>query len=214
MPVIHGVNASPFVRKVLVALAEKGIAYEQKPVMPFNQSKEFYEISPLGKIPVYQDGEFTLPDSSCIIAYLERTQPKPALYPSDPQEFGRALWYEEYSDSKLTEAVGPVFFQRAVRKRFFKQEPDEELVQKQLKEVVPPIFDYLESQVREGQPLVGAHFSIADLAVGSIFANFKHGGEQVDAGRWPKLAEFVERTHSRPSFKARIEEETAAFAAM
>ena len=33
--VIHGVNASPFVRKVRVALLEKGIDSELIPVVPF-----------------------------------------------------------------------------------------------------------------------------------------------------------------------------------
>ena len=95
MPTLHGVSLSPFVRKVRVALAEKSIAYEQVPVMPFNQTDEYFAKSPLGKIPCWEDGEFVLPDSSAIIAYLERVHPEPALYPSDPKEFGRALWYED-----------------------------------------------------------------------------------------------------------------------
>ena len=41
--------------------------------------------------------------------------------------------------------------------------------------------------------------------------NLAHAGEGVDAGRWPKLAAYVERIHARPSFKACIEEEKAAF---
>jgi glutathione S-transferase len=40
--------------------------------------------------------------------------------------------------------------------------------------------------------------------------NFAHGQEKVDAGRWPKVAAYVERIHSRPSYKAIIEEEMAA----
>ncbi|NIR35171.1 MAG: glutathione S-transferase family protein, partial [Actinobacteria bacterium] len=47
---LHGVNASPFVRKVRVALIEKGIDYELIPVMPMGVSEEFKKISPLGKI--------------------------------------------------------------------------------------------------------------------------------------------------------------------
>ena len=83
-PVLHGVNASPFVRKARVALAEKGIEYETVPVMPMGQPAEYYEISPLGKIPCYVEGDFALPDSSVIIAYLERKQSEPRLYPETP----------------------------------------------------------------------------------------------------------------------------------
>ena len=71
-PILHGVNASPFVRKARIALAEKGVDYELVPVMPMGQTQEYMKMSPLGKIPCYQEGDFTLPDSSCIIAYLER----------------------------------------------------------------------------------------------------------------------------------------------
>jgi len=211
--IVHGANASPFVRKVRVALAEKNIPYRLQPQMPGAalSSPEFLKISPLGKIPCFQDGDFTLPDSSCIIAYLERTQPKPALYPEDPKEFGRALWYEEYADTKLVETVGAVFFQRVVRKFIFKQEGDETIVRKKIDQEAPPVFDWIEGQIGDREWLVGARFSIADLAMASPFVNYGHAGERPDAKRWPRLTAYLERAHSRPSYKALIEEESQTF---
>ena len=172
------------------------------------------KISPLGKIPCLQDGDFPLPDSSCIIAYLERTHPKPALYPEDPKEFGRALFLEEYADSKLIETLGPVFFQRVVRKLIFKQESDETIVRNKIDAEVPQVFDWLESQIGDREWLVGTRFGIADIAMASPFVNFGHAGESVDAGRWPRLAAYLQRVHARPSFKALIEEERQAFKAV
>ena len=204
--VIHGVNASPFVRKVRVALLEKGIDYELIPVVPFGQTDEFKAISPLGKIPVLQDGDFILPDSSCIISYLEKTHPTPALYPADPKEMARALFYEEYSDSKLTDTLAPVFFQRYVRKNFFQQEADEAIVKEKLAEA-EPLFDYLEGEIGDRDVLVGNHFSVADISIGAITVNFESAGEKVDPARWPRLAAYVDRLHARPSFKACIEGE-------
>ena len=90
---IHGLNVSPFVRKTRVALAEKGIPYELKPVNLLAPSPEFKQMSPLGKIPVLRHDDLTLPDSSCILAYLERRFPEPALYPQNPAQYGRALFY-------------------------------------------------------------------------------------------------------------------------
>jgi glutathione S-transferase len=209
-PILHGVNASPFVRKTRVALAEKGIEYELVPVMPMGQTAEYKAISPLGKIPCYQEGDFTLPDSSCIIAYLERKQPDPALYPADPKQFGRALWYEEYADTKLVEMLGVVFFNRIVAK-MIGQQPDEAAIAAAL-EAVPPVFDYLEGELADREVLAGSHFSVADIAVSSPFVNFAHAGEAPDPGRWPRLTAYLERNHGRPSFKAVIEEEKAALA--
>ena len=207
-PILHGVNASPFVRKARVALAEKGVDYELVPVMPMGQTQEYMKMSPLGKIPCYQEGDFTLPDSSCIIAYLERIHPEPALYPSDPKEFARALWYEEYADSKIASVMSVPFFNRVVKK-MMNQEPDDAAIAASLEEA-QPVFDYLEAELGDRQVLVGTHFSIADIAVSSPFVNFAHSGESVDAQRWPRLVAYLERNHARPSFKALIEEEKAA----
>lgn len=206
--IIHGVNGSPFVRKVRVALAEKGIAYELNPVMPMGVSAEYKQKSPLGKIPCLEDGDYVLPDSSAIIAYLEATQKNPPLYPSDPKQYGRALWYEEYGDTKLTESIGPIFFQRVVNAKILKQPVDDKVVAQKISELPVP-FDYLEAEIGDREFLVGGRFSVADIAAASPFVNLAHAGESVDAKRWPKLAAYVERVHGRPSFKAVIEEEKA-----
>ena len=211
MPIVHGVSPSPFVRKVRVFLEEKGAAYELKMQMPMNQPPEYLAISPLGKIPCYQDGDFALPDSSAICAYLERVHPSPALYPSDPKELGRALWYEEYADSRLAESVGPVFVERVLAPRVFQRETDEARVQEALETAIPPTFDYLEGEMREGQPLVGAHFSIADIAVGTQLQQIRHAQVEIDASRWPRLAAWAESTLSRPSFKGCVADEVKLF---
>jgi glutathione S-transferase len=204
MPTVHGGVPSPFVKKVCAFLAEKGVAYELSSMSPFPKSPELLALNPLGKIPIYQDGDVKLPDSSVICAYVERVQPKPALYPSDAAAYGRALFIEEYADTKLLEALGTVFFQRVIRPNFFKQEADEEAVAKALAEAIPPVFDWLESQAASGA-LGGATLTIADIAVAAQLANFGLAGEKVDAARWPKLAAFAERTLARPSFAKLLE---------
>lgn len=209
MPTLYGASQSPFVRKVKVALAEKGIAYEQDPVIPFGVSDEYRRKSPLGKIPCWEEDGFALPDSSCILAYLERTHPEPRLYPEDPRDFGRALFCEEYADTKLAETLGAFFFERYVRKNLMKQEADEERLAKLMAEQVPPVFDWLEAQVEGREVLVGRHFSVADIAMASPFVNWAWAGERVDASRWPALAAYVKRIHARPSFEEVLEAEGA-----
>jgi glutathione S-transferase len=211
MATLYGVGLSPFVRKVRVVLAEKGLAYDHDPVIPFNAGPEFKQISPLGKIPAWRDDKVTLADSSVICNYLERTNPKPALYPTEPLEQARALWFEEFADGGLVPIVGPkIFLQRIVNPRFFNQPTDESVVEKAVKEELPPLFDYLESQL-SGDWLVGSQFSIADIGVGTVLVNLRHAGVSIDAARWPKLARHTARVHERPSFKTLIEEERGAF---
>lgn len=208
--VLHGAPASPFVRKVRVALIEKNVPYELKPVVPFppvNSAPEFRRMSPLGKIPALSDGDFAISDSSVICAWLERKHPSPPLYPSDANEYARALWFEEHADSRLVEAIGPVFFQRFVRKMLFQQEPDEEIVRKALTEALPPAFDYLEAQLDGVEWLAGGRFTIADVATASMCQQLRHTGESIDAARWPRLAAYAERVLSRPSFKSCLADE-------
>jgi glutathione S-transferase len=212
MITVYGANASPFVRKVRVFLAEKGVPYELESVFPFNVSAEFKKISPLGKIPALRDGDFTISDSSVICSYLERTHPNPPLYPQAPQDYARALWFEEFGDGGMTPIAGAkIFFQRIVGPRFLQQKTDEAMVKKAIEEELPVLFDYLESQLGSAPALVGGKFSIGDIGVGTQFVNLQHAGVTVDAARWPKLAAYVRAIHSRPSFKALIEEEAGLF---
>jgi len=212
MNILHGVNASPFVRKVRIALKEKGVEYDMDIVMPLNVSDEYKKISPLGKIPCYtpRDG-VNIPDSSVIIQYLERTAPTPRLIPEDPKDMARALFFEEYGDSALMNAVGTVFFQRVVAPRFMGQETDQAAVATALEEQLPPLFAWLDSQVGASDYLVGDAFSVADIGIVSPFVNFRHAGEAPDAKRFPKLAGYLSTMMQRPSIKELIDEESAQF---
>ncbi|HEX4295607.1 MAG TPA: glutathione S-transferase family protein [Rhizomicrobium sp.] len=208
---IYGSTISPFVRKVRVVLAEKGLEYGIDPVNPFAPPPEFLAISPLKRIPAFRDTDLPEPnhlsDSSVICDYLEHKFPTPALYPADPYQRARALWYEEYADSILAQTVGSgLFFERVV-KRIMKGQPDESVCQATLTQKLPPLFDYLEKEIGDKQFFAGGAFSIADVAVATMIVNFEHAGEAIDAARWPKLAAFVKHVHERPSFKTCIDEE-------
>ena len=212
MYTVYGVSVSPFVRKVRVALAEKKLEYQLEAVFPGPQAPpDFRKISPLGKVPAFRDGDRTLPDSSVICAYLERVAPEPRLYPTDPYDYARALWFEEYGDGGLVPVFGPkIFFQRIVGPRFMGQATDESIVQNAIDNDLPPLFDYLEGELK-GDFVVGNALTIGDIAVTSAFVNLGYAGVSPDAGRWPKLARYLARITERPSFKACISEEKAQF---
>jgi glutathione S-transferase len=206
---IIGAGLSPFVRKTRAFFAEKGIPYELEPLIPFGVSAEYKRKSPLGKIPCLEHDGRALPDSSVICAYVEKVQPQPPLYPSDPWDYARALWFEEYADGGVVaNAMAPIFVERVVKKLMGGQ-PDEARAKETEEKVLPGYCDYLEGQLGDQQYLVGGRFSIADIAVASPFVNLAHAGVKLDAKRWPKLAAYLDRIHSRPSFKGLIEEDRA-----
>lgn len=213
--IVHGATPSPFVRKVCVLLAEKGVEYTLlQPAFPL--PPEFTALHPLRRMPVLQDTSLPepgfIPDSSVICDFLENTQGGPKLYPADPYLRARALWYEEYADGGLVPLLGPGIFRERVLSRLLGFECNEEVVRKTLADGLPPMLDYLEAEVGENEFLVGGAFSIADIAIASPFVNLAHAGEVVDPGRWPRLAAYLARIHARPSFAPIIAREEAFFA--
>ncbi|MFM7736600.1 MAG: glutathione S-transferase family protein [Gemmatimonadota bacterium] len=210
MLTVHGAPVSPFVRKALVVLEEKGIPYDLVPVFPFGPNPEFRRISPLGKIPAITEGGHSLCDSSVIAAFLERAHPEPPLLPSDPWEAGRALWIEEYADTAMVNVIGAkIFFPRVVGPRFMNQPADEAAIGRAVAELLPPLFDYLEGEIRHDGHFAGGRFSLADASVASQLVNLRYAGVEVDAARWPKLAAHFAATVARPSFATLLERERA-----
>ena len=209
-PILYGVSLSPFVRKVRVVLAMKSIAYELVPVMPGAIDPDFRAKSPLSKIPVWEDGDVTIPDSSVIAAYLDRLHPEPALYPADPVAFARVLFWEEYADTRLVDSAGPPFFQRIVNAKVFKQPADEGIVRRHVEEVLPPVQDQLEKLFVAGGVARPEGMTIADIAVWTSFVNLAHAGIRVDSSRWPGLAGFLSEMNANPILARLLEEERAS----
>lgn len=198
---LYGANPSPFFRKARVVLEEKGIPYETEALTPIPKTPELLAMHPMGKIPILRDGDVVVPDSSVICAYLEKKHPAPALYPDAPAELARALFLEEYADTKMGEVMGGLFFERFVKPRVLGADPDEARVAELLAEELPPVMDWLESQLPADRDSVLPRFSIADAALGAHLGNLTFAGVEVDAGRWPRTARYYGALLARPSFK-------------
>lgn len=211
-PILWGGKESPFVRKVMVALEYKGIPYELKEVPPLKGMQAmnmpvpdgFKKASPLGKIPAWQDGDFSIADSSVIVAYLEKKSPDHSLYPNDPKQYAEALWLEEYSDSSIEEVINrKILLEGVVKPKVFKIPFDQAVVANAINNELPVILEYLESWLKShgGRYLVGDNLSIADLAVANHFVSLKLTDVKIDGNKWPLLMAYLERVYSEPSFK-------------
>lgn len=206
---VHGVHGSPFVRKVFIALDFKGVPYEVVKQMPFANDTEYQKINPLGKIPTLQHDDLTIGDSKVICQYLEDAFPDPPLYPEYIGDKARARWYEDLCGGRVTELATGIFFQRFMRPMVFKQEPDEELIAKTIEHDLPPLLDYLESQL-PGEGFIFGSFLMADLSVASPFINASYAGYDVDAARWPGLSGLIERVKAQPQVDAVLQKEARA----
>lgn len=196
---IYGSPVSPYVRKVLAILDMKAVPFRCIPVVPFVAGDDFVKISPMRRIPVLQHGDFTLPDSTAIVQYLEELYPDVAAYPGEARDRARARWFEEYADDHLGRNIlFNLFFQRVVRPAILKEQPDEALIEEAVGVTLPAALDYLEGEV-PAEGFIAGDVSVADIMIGALFQNARWARWELDAARWPGVNAYLKRVWEVPS---------------
>jgi glutathione S-transferase len=195
---VIGSFVSPYVRKVLAAMNLKGLGYEIDPITPFFGNDEFGRLSPLRRIPVLIDGDFSLSDSSAICAYLDEAYGGHPLFPAGPKERAQARWLEEYADTRLGDVfIWGLFYQKIVGPMVWGEPTDEDRVRKAEDEEIPATLDYLEGEL-PADGFVFGEIGVADISIASFFRNGAYAGFETDGARWPRTAAFVSRVLDHP----------------
>ncbi|MCI4589870.1 glutathione S-transferase family protein [Sphingobium sp. BYY-5] len=211
--IVHGARPSPFVRKVVVFAAEKGIEIEVKSAGYGRGEPVFAKASPFGKIPALEDGDFTICDSTAIITYMDALRPEPNLIPTEPKARARTIWYEEFGDTIAQPVGGQMFFNRIVGKAL-KLPHDPALADVAEAEKIPGIYDYLESVLPDSGWLVEDRFTLADIAAASPLINVCYCSKGLTAERWPKVVAWMAQVKARPSVAGALAQEAAILARM
>ena len=206
---VYGFPLSPFVRKVVVALKEKGLDFELVPSNPQQPDEEFAAVSPFHKIPAFRDGDFAIADSTAIVTYLDAKHPEPALLPAGPEARARAVWFEEVADTVFTPAGAPIVLNRFLRPKVFGTEGDEAAALAAEEALKRPL-DYLEGAVSD-EWLDGA-FTVGDIAVASVIRTLGYAGWELDAGAYPRVAAWYGRVQQRDGWQAAAAQEKALLA--
>ena len=207
--IVHGSSISPFVRKVLVFVAEKGLATQHTPTGIGPKSAEFMEISPFVKIPAFEDGDYKLCDSSAIVHYIDAAYPQKPLIPAEPRARGKTIWFDEYADTIMFAAFAPIFFNRVLASRIGLP-VDLGAADKAEAEAVPPVLDYLETIVTDSGYLIEDRLTLADIAVCAPLANAGFAGMVVDSAKYPRAAAYTSAILARPSFDVLIAQDRKA----
>jgi len=79
-----GFRVSNYHNKVLIALLEKGVPYEEDCTVMPAQTDAYLALSPLGKVPYAEVNGARLCESEVILEYLEDAHPQKPLLPKDP----------------------------------------------------------------------------------------------------------------------------------
>lgn len=209
--ILYGSPLSPFVRKVGIFAAEKGITLEHnRRIGPQSPDPEFRAVSPFGQIPGFRDGDYTLCDSSAIVAYLEAGHPEPNLIPAEAKARGRTIMFDEFADVRFFGCGRKLFWNRVVAPLFMNMPGDTATADQAEATELPPLLAYMETIIPASLFLVEDRLTLADIAVASPMVNLLHAGVTIDADMYPRLAAYRDAMFARPSFAATIAAETAS----
>ena len=183
----------PYVQRAVIALTEKGVAFERIDIDLANKPDWFLAISPLGKTPVLQVGDHAIFESAVILEYLEETQPKP-LHPADPLARAEHRAWIEFGSTVLNDIAG------------FYAAPDETAFKAKTSQLEQR-FARLEARVAASPWFDGESFSLVDAVFGPVFRYFDVFDEVADfgilAGK-PKLARWRKVLAARPSVRTAV----------
>ncbi|MEK6541842.1 MAG: glutathione S-transferase family protein [Pseudomonadota bacterium] len=207
--IVYGAILSPFVRKVLMFAAEKGLEIENRPGGMGQGGDAFIEASPFGKMPAFRhrgaaaDGsDYLLADSSAICAYLDAKYPDNPLIPAEPCARGECIWLDEFADTILMVTGGKMFFNRIVAPYFLGREGDLAAAAAAEAEELPRLLNWLDARLAGRDYFVGLALCLADVSVAVVLGNIKQAGGEVDAARYPNLARWLGAVEARPSLSA------------
>jgi glutathione S-transferase len=183
----------PYVQRAVIALSEKGVAFERIDIDLANKPDWFLGISPLGKTPVLQVGATAIFESAVILEYLEETQPKP-LHPADPLKRAEHRGWIEFGSAVLGDIAG------------FYSAPDEAAFKAKASQLEQR-FARLEARVAASPWFDGDNFSLVDAVFAPVFRYFEVFDEIADFGILsgkPKLARWRKALAARPSVRSAV----------
>lgn len=196
---LFGANVCPFVHRVRLALAEKGLEHEYVAIDLRNKPDWYHDVLPSGKVPLLEHQGNRVWESAIVCEYLEEAFPQPALLPSDPGARAQArLWIDWASNS----------FVPAYYKLLKSQEPDEH---PRLREELLGVLGKLDTELEGRAWLLGERLSLADLELYPWFERLpvlEHYRDFTVPAELSNLQAWRHALASRPSVSRIAEEPT------
>jgi glutathione S-transferase len=184
MITLYNAARCPYVARVRIVLAEKGIEYEAVEIDLSDRPAWYYEKNPTGRVPtIEEDDGRPLPESVVIMEFLEERYPEPALLPPDPAD--RAfVRLRIFRDDELT---SPYY---ALRRG-----------EEGAREQFDAALGKFDARLAEQPYLGGAEYSLADIALVPWFLRARDMlGVEYDG--FPAVADWLARLEERPAIAA------------
>ena len=188
----------PYVQRAVIALVEKGVAFERIDIDLADKPDWFLKVSPLGKVPVLlvstDAGEVALFESNVICEYIEDTQGGVKLHPEDPLARAQHRAWMEFGSTILSDLWGlettgdPVTFENK-------------------RQAVAAKFARVEAALGSGPFFAGENFGLVDAVFAPIFRYFDVFDQLGDLAVFtetPKVRAWRAALTKRPSVQAAV----------
>ncbi|MCU9847181.1 glutathione S-transferase family protein [Defluviimonas sp. WL0024] len=178
----------PYVQRVAIALAEKGMEFERINIDLSNKPDWFHELSPLGKTPVLTVDGRPIFESAVILEYLEEIGPEP-LHPDSALERAEHRGWMEFGSAVLNDIAG--LYSAATAEAFEAK-----------RQALGAKFARIEARLGEGELFDRRGFSLVDAVFAPVFRYFDvldRTGDFAGIGALPRLDRWRRALAARPS---------------
>ncbi len=183
---------SPYAMSVFVALREKGIEFELRPLdldALENQSEDYASLSLTQRVPTLVHGDFALSESSAITEYLEDVFPQTPVYPQDLMQRAKARQVQAWLRSDLL----PIRQERSTLVVFYglKSAPLSPVAESAARKLISAA----QALLADGREYLFGQWSIADVDLALMLNRLILNGDAVS----PVLVEYAQRQWQRPT---------------
>jgi glutathione S-transferase len=191
---------SPNCQKVIAVAHEVGVPLQLATVEIFKgeaRSPAMLARNPNGKVPILEDGDFVLWESTAMLAYIADKAGRADLAPTTPRERAEVDRWTSWLGAHFGPAIRKVAFERIVKKLVGRGAPDEAVVKAGIEEFATTA-SVLEQSLGTKEYLCG-RLTIADFDVAPYAALTASCG--LDFDPYPKAKAWLGRMTTRDSMK-------------
>lgn len=232
--VLYHHDISVCAQKVRLALAEKGARHELRAVDIMrgeHLAPGYLSLNPKGVVPTLVAGGSPVVESTVILEFIEDAVEGPSLRPAAPHDRARMRWWMQRPDVGLHVACGVLTYAAAFRDQIKSANPPEALADRlarlpdraaarkqrllldegldaepvgEAARLHDDILVAMEAALERGPWLAGETFSDADLSLAPYVLRLDRLGLDRFWEARPRVADWYERMHARPSWAAAI----------
>ncbi|EAV45245.1 glutathione S-transferase III [Roseibium aggregatum IAM 12614] len=201
---LYGADYSVYVRSARLALLEKGVAHELRPIDAFASGgppASYLELQPFGKIPALTHDDFTLYETAAILRYVDEAFDGPPLQPSAPRARARMTQFLSILDNYAYKTlVWDIYVERVSKTR--EGAPADEVKIASALGPARTIIGALEAIAADGPFLLGDQLTLTDCHAAPMLALFEKADEGALLLRSaPRLSAWLQTFRDRNSFK-------------